>query len=190
MNSYLVFKSLHLVSMVAWFAGIFYLVRLFVYHTEAEDRPATEAKVLKAQYEIMEDRLFKIIVRPAMVLTWVFGLLLIHELGLDWLKGTPWIHLKLLLVFLLSGYSDYLGRITKQLRLGKVVMSSYQFRLFNEIPTLFLLSIILLAVFKDLANFGLTFLVILGAAILLFVGTRWYRKVRLANKKKNYEEVT
>lgn len=184
MNSYLVFKSLHLVSMVAWFAGVFYLVRLFVYHVEADERIEREAKVLKAQYEIMEDRLFKIIVRPAMIMTWVFGLFLLHELGLEWLKGSPWIHVKLLLVFLLSGYSDYLGRIAKQLRQGKVVMSSYQFRLFNEIPTLFLLAIILLAVYKNLANFGWTFLAILAFAVLLFIGTRWYRKIRLANKKK------
>ena len=99
MNSYLVFKSLHLVSMVAWFAGIFYLVRLFVYHVEADERIESEAKVLKAQYEIMEDRLFKIIVRPAMIMTWVFGLFLLHELGLEWLKGSPWIHVKLCLLY-------------------------------------------------------------------------------------------
>ena len=184
MNSYLVFKSLHLVSMVAWFAGLFYLVRLFVYHVEAEDKTATEASILKTQYEIMEERLFKIIVRPAMIMTWLFGILLIQQLGLEWLKGSPWLHVKLLLVIVLTGYSEYLGRIARQLRQGKMVMSSYQFRLFNEIPTLFLLAIILLAVYKNLANFGLTFLAILGAAILLFIGTRWYRKIRLANKQK------
>lgn len=183
MDSYLIFKSLHLVSMVAWFAGIFYLVRLFVYHVEAKERPEVEAKILTAQYEIMEDRLFKIIVRPAMILTWVFGILLIHSRGLEWLKISPWLHVKLLFVLLLSGYSDYLGRIAKQLGQGKMVMTSYQFRLFNEVPTLFLLAIILLAVYKNLANFGWTFLVLVCAAVLLFIGTRWYRKMRMANKK-------
>lgn len=182
MDSYLIFKSLHLVSMVAWFAGIFYLVRLFVYHVEADERPLEEAQVLKAQYAIMEERLFKIIVRPAMLLTWVFGILLIHSRGLEWLKISPWLHVKLLLVFLLSGYSDYLGRIAKQLRVEKKVMTSYQFRLFNEVPTLFLLAIILLAVYKNLANFGWTFLTLVGFAVLLFIGTRWYRKIRMAKK--------
>ncbi len=182
MDSYLIFKSLHLVSMVAWFAGIFYLVRLFVYHVEADERPLEEAQVLKAQYAIMEERLFKIIVRPAMLLTWVFGILLIQSRGLEWLKISPWLHVKLLLVFLLSGYSDYLGRIAKQLRVEKKVMTSYQFRLFNEVPTLFLLAIILLAVYKNLANFGWTFLILVGFAVLLFIGTRWYRKIRMAKK--------
>jgi len=182
MDSYLIFKSLHLVSMVAWFAGIFYLVRLFVYHVEADERPLEEAQVLKVQYAIMEERLFKIIVRPAMLLTWVFGILLIHSRGLEWLKISPWLHVKLLLVFLLSGYSDYLGRIAKQLRVEKKIMTSYQFRLFNEVPTLFLLAIILLAVYKNLANFGWTFLTLVGFAVLLFIGTRWYRKIRMAKK--------
>jgi len=103
---------------------------------------------------------------------------------MDWFKASGWMHVKLLLVFLLSGYSDYLGRIIKRLKRGEQVMNSYQFRLFNEVPTLFLLAIILLAVYKNLTNFGWTFAVILFAAFILFLGTRWYRQIRLKNKNK------
>lgn len=182
MNSYLLFKSLHLIAMVAWFAGLFYLVRLFVYHVEAEEREPTARAVLEEQLGIMEDRLFRIILRPAMLLTWVFGLALIYERGMDWFKVNHWLHLKLLLVFLLSAYSDYLGRVIKRLARGDRVMTSDQFRLFNEVPTLFLLAIVLLAVYKSLANFGYTFLAILAVGVILFIATRMYKKIRLKKK--------
>lgn len=182
MNSYLIFKSLHLVSMVAWFAGLFYLVRLFVYHVEAEEREAAAKVVLQDQLGIMEERLFRIILRPAMLFTWIFGLALIYERGMDWFKVSQWLHLKLLLVFLLSGYSDYLGRIIKRLKKGEKVMTAYQFRLFNEVPTLFLLAVILLAVFKNLVNFGYTFAAIMVLGIALFLFTKLYRRLRLKKK--------
>ena len=104
--TYLFLKSIHLISMVAWFAGLFYLIRLFVYHTEAFEKPAVEAAILSKQYHMMQDRLFRIIVRPAMGLTWIFGLLLIYNRGWDWFKVSHWLHLKLLLVLFLSGYTE------------------------------------------------------------------------------------
>ena len=182
MTSYLILKSLHLVAMVAWFAGLFYLVRLFVYHVEAEQKPLAAKTVLQEQLGIMEERLFRIIMRPAMLATWIFGLALIYERGMDWFKVNHWLHLKLVLVFLLSGYSEHLGKIIKRLARGEKVMSAYQFRLFNEIPTLFLLAIILLAVFKNLVNFGYTFISILVLGVLLFFFARMYRKIRLQKK--------
>lgn len=168
--------------MVAWFAGLFYLVRLFVYHVEAGDKEDAEKHVLQRQYHIMEERLFRIIVRPAMLLTWIFGVLLIHIQGMEWLKANSWLHLKLLFVFLLSGYSDYLGKIVKRLKKGEIVMSAYQFRLFNEVPTLFLVAIILLAVFKNLTNFASMFLAIVLLAVLLMLFTRFYKKIREQGK--------
>jgi len=157
----LIFKSLHLISMVAWFAGLFYIVRLFVYHTEAFEKPAEESRILCAQYAIMESRLFRIIMRPAMLLTWIFGIALIYCLG--------------------TGYTDYCGKMIKRLAKGEQVMTAYQFRLYNEVPTLFLVAIVLLAVYKNLVNFGYTFIGIVLLAILLVLVTRLYRKIRLRN---------
>jgi len=182
--AYLIFKCLHLVSMVAWFAGLFYLIRLFVYHTEAFDMKENASAVLVQQYHLMEDRLFRIIVRPAMGMTWVFGLLLIHNRGLDWLQASSWLHVKLLLVFLLSGYTERNKGVIKKLAVGERVMSAYRFRLYNEVPTIFLLAIILLAVFKNLVNFGYVLLAIIGFAILLMVMTKWYKNIRKYKSEK------
>jgi len=176
--TYLLFKSLHLVSMVAWFAGLFYLIRLFVYHKEAQEQKKDGADILINQYQIMEDRLFRIIVRPAMGFTWIFGILLIYSRGWEWFSESHWLHLKLLLVFLLSGYTEHNSKIIKNLKLNKVVMSSYKFRLYNEVPTLFLLAIVLLAVFKNLLNFGYTFGAIVLLAVVFFFMTKWYRSIR------------
>ncbi len=177
--TYLLFKSLHLVSMVAWFAGLFYIIRLFVYHTEAWEKSPEESRILSKQYHIMESRLFRIIIRPAMLLTWIFGIALICTQGIDWFKAHPWLHVKLLLVFLLSGYSDYCGKMISQLERGEKIMTSYQLRLYNEVPTLFLLTIVLLAVYKNLLNFGYTFVGIVLFALLLVLMTRIYKKLRL-----------
>ena len=105
--TFLLLKSLHLIFMVAWFVGLFYLIRLFVYHVEALDKPEAEREILTAQYHIMEMRLFKIIMRPGMILTWVCGLVLVHMRGMEWLAENPWLHSKMLLVFLLSLYTEY-----------------------------------------------------------------------------------
>jgi len=176
--NYLLVKSLHLIAMVAWFAGIFYLVRLFVYHREAFDKSPEEKYILCQQYNIMENRLFKIICRPAMLFTWIFGIYMIYMNGMDWFKENSWLHIKIVLVFLLSGYTDYNHKIIKQLHAGKLVMSSFQFRLYNEVPFLFLASIVLLAVYKNLLQFGYAFAGIVVFAIVLFLFAKIYKKLR------------
>ena len=181
MNPYFLYKSLHLISMVAWFAGLFYLVRLYVYHAEAREKPADERRVLEGQFEIMEERLFRIIVRPGMLMTWLFGGLMIYEMGVEWLTLQSWLHVKVLMVFVLSAYSDYLGKIAKKLAAGEPVMSSHKFRLLNEVPTLFLVAIVILAVYKNLTNFSLVFLGILLFGVLLFLGVRMYKRARESN---------
>ena len=178
--SYLLFKSLHLISMVAWFAGLFYLVRLFVYHTEALDKEEPERTILSDQYHIMSSRLYRIICNPAMWLTWIFGLIMLYQRGMDWLSENPWMHVKLFLVFLLTGYHHFNNRIIKKLKAGERVMSSFRFRLYNEVPTLFLLSIIVLAVFKNLTNFGYTFGGLILFAIILFAFAKIYKNMRKA----------
>ncbi|MEL6124349.1 MAG: CopD family protein [Bacteroidota bacterium] len=178
LNQYPLLKALHLVAMVAWFGGLFYLVRIFVYHAEAFDRPDAERAILVPQYEIMEERVMRIICRPAMLLTWTFGMLLLFCQGWDWFKVQYWMHLKLFLLILLSGYTDYNSLIRKRLKGGKMVMSSFRFRLWNEVPTLLLLAIILLAVYRNSLAFGQAFLGILIFGMTLFFFAKRYKAIR------------
>lgn len=134
-------KALHIFFMVAWFAGIFYLPRLFVYHAEA-----TEQNV-RDQFKIMERRLW-FFVTPFAVLTLVFGLALIHVYGLAWFKASGWLHLKLLLVLAIYGYHFYLYKLVKQFARDENTRSSKFYRFLNEAPVLVLLSIVILAVVK------------------------------------------
>ena len=180
---YLLFKSLHLIAMVAWFAGLFYLVRIFVYHTEAFDKSEQERDVLTAQYAVMASRLYRIICNPAMVLTWIFGLSMLYMNGLTWFKENPWMHVKLLMLLLLTAYHHMSPGIMRKLKQGNAPMSAFRFRLFNEVPTIFLVSIVVLAVFKNLTNFGLTFASIAAFGILLFLFARLYKKQRAKNQQ-------
>lgn len=185
--SYLLLKSLHIVSMVAWFAGLFYLVRLFVYHTEAFEKSEPDRSVLTHQYHIMSDRLYRIICNPAMMLTWIFGLAMIIHNGWEWYINNIWLHWKIGLVILLTIYHVYCKTVIKKLQKGEQVMSSFGFRLFNEVPTLFLLAIVLLAVYKNLLNFGYTFTGIIAFSILLFLFARVYKSKRTKTKTENDE---
>ena len=110
MNSYLLFKSLHLIAVVSWMAGLLYLPRIFVYHVEnKEKKEATDI------FEVMEKRLFFYIMRPAMIFTWIFGLILIYLNGIE-IFSQLWMQIKLALVILLSVYNDYLGRCLASLK--------------------------------------------------------------------------
>lgn len=177
---YLFFKCMHLIAMVAWFAGLFYLVRLFVYHTEAFQKENPEKDILCVQYNVMEERLFNIICQPAIALVWIFGLAMIIHNGWDWLKENHWLHVKLFLVLGLSVYHDYNRKIIKKLKNGENVLTPFRFRLYNEVPTLFLLAIVLLAVYKNLLNFGYTFVGVLAFGVILFLIAKAYK-----NKRKN-----
>lgn len=180
---YSLIKSLHIISFVAWFAGLFYIVRLFVYHTEAFQKSKTEKDILTTQYHIMESRLYRIICNPAMMLTWLFGLIMIFMNGWEWYKLNIWLHFKIGFVILLTIYHLYNKKIIKQLKEEKMVMSPFRFRLYNEVPTLFLLTIVLLAVYKNLLNFGYTFVGVIAFAIVLFLIAKAYKKQRLKNLK-------
>lgn len=135
-------KALHIISVVAWFAGLFYLPRLFVYHAEApadSDRAATFAR--------MERRLLRAIMNPAMIATWLFGILLAATPGVvDWSSG--WIHAKLLLVAVLTAYHHALARWRKAFAAGGNRRSARFYRWMNELPTVILVAIVLLVVVK------------------------------------------
>ncbi len=141
MNTLLVIKALHVSFMVAWFAGIFYLPRLFVYHADTKD-PAVDV-----QFKVMERRLLYF-VTPFAVLTLVFGLWLIHLYGAAWFTASHWLHYKLLLVLLLYIYHGYCFKLLNDFKQGKNSKSSKFYRFFNEFPVLLLFAIIFLAILK------------------------------------------
>lgn len=172
------FKSLHVVGFVAWFAGLFYLVRMFVYHVEAFDKPEPERSILTKQFNLMQWRVFKIICRPAMLLTWGCGLAMLYIHGTEWLKVNWWMHIKLVLLILLSGYNDLCPGIIRKLEKGERPFTSFQFRLLNEVPSLFLLTIALLAVYRNGFNLWYTLAGILGFGLLLFTFAKLYKKKR------------
>ncbi len=136
---YNVFKALHLISMVAWFAGLFYMFRLFVYHAENADK-----KEVTDLLKVMARRLYKIITVPAMIATFVFGLAMIGH-NTDLFKA-GWFHIKLTLVILLAGYTGFIGATRRKFENDNVCFTSKQCRLFNEVPTLFLIAIMFLMV--------------------------------------------
>ena len=144
MNTYLLFKSLHLIAVISWMAGLLYLPRIFVYHSENNDKPAvTEV------FKVMEKKLFFYIMTPAMTLSWIFGLILIHEIGFQQL-AQRWMILKLIFVIALTLYHFYLGSVLGQFRLDINKHSSKYYRYINEIPTLLLILIIFIVIFKPI----------------------------------------
>ena len=144
MNSYLLFKSLHLISVISWMAGLLYLPRIFVYHVES-----LKDKNTSLIFKTMEKKLYFYIMTPAMILTWVFGLILISSLGLEVLS-TTWIKLKLLLVILLTLYHFYLSKLLGDLKVDRNTKSSKFFRIINEAPTILLILIVFIVVFKPI----------------------------------------
>ena len=144
MDSYLFFKSLHLIAVISWMAGLLYLPRIFVYHVEnKEKKEATDI------FEVMEKRLLFYIMRPAMIFTWIFGLILIYLNGIE-IFSQLWMQIKIVLVVLLSAYNDYLGKCLMALKNNTNTRSSKFFRIANEIPTVMLIFIVFLVVFKPI----------------------------------------
>jgi len=138
---YLVFKAIHLIAMVTWFAGLFYIFRIFVYHSENAGKPEVTA-VLK----VMARKLYKIIIVPGMIATFVFGIAMIVQ-NTDLLKQ-GWLHIKLTLVLLLAGYTGFCGKTRRRFEADEIRFSSKACRILNEVPTLFLIGIIFIAVFR------------------------------------------
>lgn len=177
------FKAMHVVGFVAWFAGLFYLVRMFVYHVEASTRPQPERDILVGQFELMEQRVYSIICNPAMGITWLFGGGMLYLYGWNWLLANgSWMYPKLALLIGLSAYHLWSGRLIRKMQAGQLSYSSFQFRLLNEVPTLLLVSIALLAVYRSTLDFLKAFVGILLFGILLYLGARFYRQHRQKNK--------
>ncbi len=173
---YFFFKALHIIGFVSWFAGIFYIVRLFVYHREAWDKNDAASPILRKQYTLMEGRLYSIIQTPAMLITWVGGIGML-SLNSIWLQQ-PWMHVKLTLVVLLTLYHFSCARQLNKLKTSPSGITSFGYRLYNELPTLLLIAIVMLAVWKNLQGLWLGVGLLLALGILFFVAAKLYKKSR------------
>lgn len=184
--AYYWFKAFHIVGFVTWFAGLFYLVRLFVYHAEANEKPEPARSILKEQYELMEKRLYSIITTPGMLVTiaMAIGLIVTEP---DILKQ-PWLHVKIALVLLLIGYHHYCKRIMKQLAAGSCTITPQQFRWLNEAPTIFLVVIVLLAIFKSTLPTDITSYVVVGMVLSFAVSIQLYARKRRLDKERAASE--
>ncbi|MEL6659634.1 MAG: CopD family protein [Bacteroidota bacterium] len=191
MDANFFFKALHVVGFISWFAGLFYLVRVFVYIMEASEQEEPARSIMSEQFLKMARRVYKIICNPAVFITWFAGL---GMLALDltgiapfayFTSGTPgWMHLKLLLLVLLVGYHLFCGRLLRRMEQGEQPFSAWQYRLFNEVPTLFLVSISFIAVYGKAGRLNYLYL-LLGVGLfagLVYRGAVAYRKRRATEK--------
>jgi len=180
--TYLWLKGFHIIAMVAWFGGLFYLPRLFVYHVEANEQPEPACSILKNQYALMEKRLYGIIMNPGMMITigMAVGMLFVEPS----LLKEGWLHIKIALVSLLLAYHLYCKRLMKMLAEGTCQWTAKQLRAFNEFPTLLLAVIVLLVIFKDGLPWDLTSLGV-GVTIVVFaIAIQLYARKRRLDQEK------
>ena len=143
MNLYLLFKSLHLIAVISWMAGLLYLPRIFVYHSEANHDSQ------KSVFKTMERKLYNYIMMPAMMLSWLFGVLLIHSLGFA-VFAELWMQIKIIAVIILTYYHFLLGKFLNDFAINDNKRSSKFFRTINEVPTIILIVVVFVVVFKPL----------------------------------------
>jgi len=174
-------KAIHIIFVVCWMAGLFYSVRLFIYHTEAQDKPEPDRRILSEQFEIIERKLWNIIAVPSMIITIAAGITMLVMKPI-WLHF-GWMHIKLTFVVLLAIYHHMCQNKIKQMANGVFKWTSIQLRLWNELATLFLFAIVFLVVLKSALNwiFGVVGLVAL--AMILMIAVKIYKRYRLKNKQ-------
>ena len=182
MEFYNYIKSLHLIFVITWFAGLFYIVRLFVYHAEAKQKPQPEQDILIKQYQIMQYRLWYIITWPSAVLASVFAfwMLFFTQIGQGWLQQ-PWMHVKLAFVLLLYLYHLKCHQIFKNLQKNEVKQSSNFFRIWNEGATIILFAVVFLVILKNAINWIYGVLGIFIFSIVIMMGFKFYKKIREKN---------
>jgi protoporphyrinogen IX oxidase len=176
MENFLVIKSLHIVFVVTWFAGLFYMFRLFVYHAEAARKAEPESSILINQYKIMERRLWYAISWPSCVLTLLFGFWML-ALQPHFLKA-PWMHIKLFFVLLLFLYQLYGQKVLKQIETNPLKYTSMSMRFWNEVPTVILIAVVFIVVMKDSVSWLWGTIGILGIALVLTAAIKAYKKKR------------
>ncbi len=179
MDLYNYVKALHLIFVITWFAGLFYIPRLFIYQIEAFYKPTPEKEILGKQLKLMAKRLWNIITWPSAILATIFAIWLLFLIP-AWL-GQGWMHIKLLFVVLLFLYHFKTHQIFKQLQNDDVRYTSKFMRMWNEVTTIILFAIVFLVILKDSLNWIYGVIGIIVLAILLMLGIKWYKKVREKN---------
>lgn len=177
---YQYFKAVHIVFVISWMAGLFYILSLFIYHTEANEKPEPEKSILQKQFIKMEDTLWKIIATPAMLISVLagVGMLSINSalLHMDWM----WV--KLVFVLGLLIYHFICQNIVKQLKANQFKWSSFQLRLWRELATIFMIAIVFVVILKNALNWLYGLIGIMGIALLIMFAVKWYKHYR---KKHN-----
>ena len=176
MELYNYIKSLHLIFVITWFAGLFYIVRLFVYQIEANEKPSPEREILLKQYKIMTYRLWFIITWPSAVLATIFALWLLHLMP-EWLQ-MPWMQVKLGFVVLLFAYHFKCHQIYKQLQNDEFKYSSNFMRLWNEGATIILFAVVFLVILKNAFNWIYGVIGIVLFSVLIMLGFKFYKRIR------------
>jgi len=179
MELYNYLKSLHLIFVITWFAGLFYIVRLFVYQIEANDKPSPEKEILQKQYKIMTYRLWYIITWPSAVLASIFAfwMLFFTDLGKSWLL-MPWMHVKLGFVFVLYFYHYKCHKIYQELQNDQVKYTTNYMRLWNEGATIILFAVVFLVILKNAINWIYGVVGIMLFSILIMLGFQFYKRIR------------
>ena len=173
--AYLYLKALHIIFVVTWFSGLFYIVRLFIYHTEALERPSPEREILVSQYKVMAKRLWYIITWPSAILTVIFGSSLLQY----YMSGIPaWLWIKLGFVLGLLAYQMYCHKIFSDLQNDRIKLTGQQLRVWNEVSTVFLIAIVFLVILKSALSmvWGMIGLFVIMA--VLMVAIKLYKKFR------------
>lgn len=180
MEFYNYIKALHLIFVITWFAGLFYIVRLFVYHAEAKEKPEPEKSILIKQYQLMQYRLWYIITWPSAILASIFAFWLLYLIP-AWLEQ-DWMIVKLGFVVLLYAYHIKCHLIFKQLQQNEVKNSSNFFRLWNEGATLILFAVVFLVILKSAINWIYGVIGIFVFSIMIMIGFKLYKRIRERNQ--------
>ena len=177
---FLYLKSLHIIFVITWFSGLFYIVRLFIYHTEAEKKGSLEKEILQKQYKLMSKRLWYIITWPSAIITSAFAFWMLYQ-NPAYLQ-LPWMHVKLTFVLALYIYHGICHKIFMQLQNDVIKYSSLKLRIWNEIATIILFSIVFLVVLKSAINWIWGVVGIVLFSLLLMLGIRLYKRIRSKNE--------
>lgn len=170
-------RALHIIFIVTWFAGLFYIVRLFIYQREAQDKEEAEQKILSAQFKIMSKRLWYGITWPSMILTLIFGLSLLLPNWSEYRLQT-WMHIKLSFLVLLFGYHFWCHKIFKQQQKDVYLWSSNQLRIWNEVATLFLVAIVFLVKVQNQFNWIYGVAGFFAFGLLIMIAIKVYKGLR------------
>nr|BFF38067.1 CopD family protein [Tenacibaculum mesophilum] len=183
---FLYVKALHIIFVVTWFAGLFYIGRLFIYHVEAEKKDELAKSILQTQYKLMSKRLWYIITWPSLFLASFFAFWMLYK-NPYYLK-MPWMHVKLAFVLALYFYHGFCHKIYKELQRDEIKYTPNKLRIFNEIPTVILFAVVFLVVLKSAINWiwGVVGIILFG--VLLMIGIRYYKKVRAKKSWDKYEQ--